>query len=94
METILEVKGLKTYYYTQKRVVPAADDVNFTVQRGEVVGLVGESGCGKSTVARSLVGLIDKGYTRIENFNLMNGGLDVHLLFHIRAVGYHNTHSK
>ena len=77
METILEVKGLKTYYYTQKRVVPAADDVNFTVQRGEVVGLVGESGCGKSTVARSLVGLIDKGYTRIEAGEVLFDGKDL-----------------
>ena len=77
VETILEVKGLKTYYYTGKRVVPAADDINFAVKRGEVVGIVGESGCGKSTVARSLVGLIDKAYTRIEDGEILFEGQDL-----------------
>lgn len=77
METLLDVKGLRTYYHTGARVVPAADDVSFTVQKGEVVGLVGESGCGKSTVARSLVGLIDKGYTRIESGEVLYRGKDL-----------------
>ncbi len=65
MEKILEVKGLKTYYYTTRRTVPAADDVSFSLNKGEVLGIVGESGCGKSTVAKSIVGLIDKTYTKI-----------------------------
>ena len=74
MEKLLEVKDLRTYYYTAKRVVPAADDVNFVIHRGEVLGLVGESGCGKSTVARSLVGLIDKTNTRIESGEILYDG--------------------
>lgn len=77
MEVLLEVKDLRTYYHTYSRTVPAADDVNFVVHRGEVVGLVGESGCGKSTVARSIVGLIDKTYTSIESGQILFDGKDM-----------------
>ncbi len=77
MEVLLEVKDLRTYYHTYSRTVPAADDVNFVVHRGEVVGLVGESGCGKSTVARSVVGLIDKTYTSIESGEILFDGKDL-----------------
>ena len=77
MEVLLEVKDLRTYYHTYSRTVPAADDVNFVVHRGEVVGLVGESGCGKSTVARSVVGLIDKTYTSIESGQILFNGKDL-----------------
>ncbi|MBO4836487.1 MAG: ATP-binding cassette domain-containing protein, partial [Clostridia bacterium] len=65
MSEILRVKDLHTYYYSKSKVVPACDGVDFTVDKGEIVGIVGESGCGKSTVVRSVVGLIDKAYTRI-----------------------------
>lgn len=51
MQAILHVNNLKTYYYAGNRVVPAVDGVSFTLSRGEVLGIVGESGCGKSTVA-------------------------------------------
>ena len=77
MEVLLEVKDLRTYYHTYSRTVPAADDVNFEIHRGEVVGLVGESGCGKSTVARSIVGLIDKTYTSIESGQILFDGKDL-----------------
>ena len=77
MEVLLEVKDLRTYYHTYSRTVPAADDVNFVIHRGEVVGLVGESGCGKSTVARSIVGLIDKTYTSIESGQILFDGKDL-----------------
>ena len=77
MEVLLEVKDLRTYYHTYSRTVPAADDVNFVIHRGEVVGLVGESGCGKSTVARSVVGLIDKTYTSIESGQILFDGKDL-----------------
>jgi len=57
-ETLLEVKNLKTYFYTEDGVVKAVDGVDFIVGRGEVLGLVGESGCGKSVTSLSIMRLI------------------------------------
>ena len=57
---LLEVKGLKTYFYTEEGVVRAVDGVNFEVYPGEVLGLVGESGCGKSVTSLSIMRLISK----------------------------------
>ena len=54
-ETILEVRHLKQYF--GKRDFKAVDDVSFTVKKGEVVGIVGESGCGKTTTGRSIIRL-------------------------------------
>ena len=51
---ILEVKSLKTYFYTESGVVKAVDGVDFSVKHGEVLGLVGESGCGKSVTSFSM----------------------------------------
>jgi oligopeptide/dipeptide ABC transporter ATP-binding protein len=55
---LLEVRNLKTYFYTEDGVVKAVDGVDFTVRRGEVLGLVGESGCGKSVTSLSIMRLI------------------------------------
>ena len=57
---LLEVKNLKTYFYTEDGVVRAVDGVNFEVYPGEVLGLVGESGCGKSVTSLSIMRLISK----------------------------------
>jgi oligopeptide/dipeptide ABC transporter ATP-binding protein len=57
---LLEVKGLKTYFYTDDGVVRAVDGVSFEVYPGEVLGLVGESGCGKSVTSLSIMRLISK----------------------------------
>jgi oligopeptide/dipeptide ABC transporter ATP-binding protein len=57
---LLEVKRLKTYFYTEDGVVRAVDGVNFEVYPGEVLGLVGESGCGKSVTSLSIMRLISK----------------------------------
>ncbi len=57
-EVLLEVKDLKTYFYTTKGIVKAVDGVSFTLRRGEVLGLAGESGCGKSTTAYSIIRLV------------------------------------
>jgi oligopeptide/dipeptide ABC transporter ATP-binding protein len=66
METLIEVKGLKKYFAAGaslfgegSQMVKAVDDVSFSIQRGETFGLVGESGCGKSTTGRCLLRLID-----------------------------------
>ncbi len=57
-DTLLEVHNLKTYFFTEDGVVKAVDGVDFTVGRGEVLGLVGESGCGKSVTSLSIMRLI------------------------------------
>ncbi|MGC8781325.1 MAG: ATP-binding cassette domain-containing protein, partial [Anaerolineae bacterium] len=55
---MLEVRGLKTYFFTEAGVVKAVDGVDFYVDRGEVLGLVGESGCGKSVTSFSIMRLV------------------------------------
>ncbi len=57
-ERLLEVKGLKTHFDTRDGVVKAVDGIDFHVDRGEVLGIVGESGCGKSVTSLSIMGLI------------------------------------
>ena len=57
--TLLEVKGLKTWFHTFKGVVKAVDDVSFSLSRGEILGIVGESGSGKSVTSFSILKLID-----------------------------------
>ena len=57
-ETLLEIKGLKTHFDTREGVVKAVDAVDLHIDRGEVLGLVGESGCGKSVASLSVMGLI------------------------------------
>lgn len=55
---ILKVSGLKTYFFTSEGVTKAVDGVSFEVRKGEVLGLVGESGCGKSVTALSVLRLV------------------------------------
>jgi len=58
-EPILEVRNLKKYFKTKRGMVHAVDDVNFTIEKGKTLGLVGESGCGKSTTGRTVLRLLD-----------------------------------
>ncbi|HSH35391.1 ABC transporter ATP-binding protein [Schnuerera sp.] len=58
MSKLLEVKNLKTYFYTDDGIVKAIDGVNFSVEAGKTIGIVGESGCGKSITAMSILRLI------------------------------------
>ncbi len=57
-DTLLEVQDLKTYFFTEDGVVKAVDGIDLVVKRGEVLGLVGESGCGKSVTSLSILRLI------------------------------------
>lgn len=57
-DNLVEVKNLKTYFYTEDGIVPAVDGVDFQIQKGETLGIVGESGCGKSVTSLSLLRLV------------------------------------
>ncbi|PIZ15119.1 peptide ABC transporter ATP-binding protein, partial [Candidatus Desantisbacteria bacterium CG_4_10_14_0_8_um_filter_39_17] len=58
MEKLLEVKDLRTYFYTDDGIIKAVDGVDFSLDEGETLGLVGESGCGKSVTALSIMNLV------------------------------------
>ena len=66
MVPLIEVKGLKTYFYTSEGIAPAVDGVDFTVRQEKTLGVVGESGCGKSVTALSIMGLIPRPPGKIE----------------------------
>lgn len=55
---LLEVKNLKTYFYTKAGVAPAINDISFSIDKGKTLGVVGESGCGKSMTALSIMQLV------------------------------------
>lgn len=57
-ENVLEIRNLKSYFLTVKGDAPAVDDVTITVPKGKIIGIVGESGCGKSMTAKSILGLL------------------------------------
>lgn len=57
-EPILQVQGLKTSFFTDDGQVPAVDGIDFYIREGEILGIVGESGCGKSVTSLSIMGLV------------------------------------
>jgi len=72
MKNLLDIKNLKTYFYLGKQVLKAIDDVSFSIRPKEIVALVGESGCGKSTAALSILNLVSPPGKIVEgkiNFN-------------------------
>lgn len=77
MEYLLEVKGLTTQYKSKKGPLTVVDNVDFNVKKGEVMGIVGESGCGKSVTSLSILQLLDKtgeikdGEIFFQNINLL-----------------------
>jgi oligopeptide transport system ATP-binding protein len=77
MSTLLRVKDLKTYFYTDAGVVKAVDGVSYELNEGETLGLVGESGCGKSVSALSILRLISNPPGRIVGGEIFFEGKDL-----------------
>jgi peptide/nickel transport system ATP-binding protein len=73
---VLDVRNLSIEYRTSRGVVRAVDDVSFSVPKGAIIGLVGESGCGKTTVARSITGVLHQS-ARIAGGELVFKGKDL-----------------
>ncbi len=76
-DTILEVKNLHTYFFTDNGVVPAVDGVDFTLERGHTLGIVGESGSGKSVTSLSIIGLLMGTTGRITEGEIILDGEDI-----------------
>ena len=76
-EVLVDVKNLRTFFYTEDGVVPAVDGVDLTIHRGEILGLVGESGCGKSVTALSIMRLIPNPPGKIISGEIMFHGEDL-----------------
>ena len=75
--TAIEVKGLQTYLFTRSGVVKAVDDVSFSLRRGETLAVVGESGCGKSMTALSIMRLVPNPPGRIVGGTITLEGRDL-----------------
>ena len=73
MTNVLEVKNLKTHFFTDEGVIKAVDDISFNVPKGKTLGLVGESGCGKSVTAMSITRLISPPGRIVGGEILLNG---------------------
>ncbi len=76
VKTLIEVKNLKTYFFTEEGVVKAVDGVSFDIFKNEILGLVGETGCGKSVTALSILGLV-RAPGKIVNGSITLNGLNL-----------------
>lgn len=84
-DVILEVKNLKKYFNVGKNaVLKAVDDVSFAIREGETMGLVGESGCGKTTCGRTCLGM----YNKTEG-SVLYRGKDVHKIYGSNKKAFH-----
>ena len=77
MTELLSVRGLRVDFVTDGGVAQVLDGINLDVARGEVVGLVGESGCGKTTLARAILGVLPAGAARIRGGEVWFKGADL-----------------
>ncbi|MCA6117462.1 ABC transporter ATP-binding protein [Bradyrhizobium sp. WSM 1738] len=77
MDNLLEVRGLKTHFATDRGLFRAVDGISFSVPRGRTVGLVGESGCGKSVTSLSVMGLVPSPPGKVEAEAVLFGNRDV-----------------
>ncbi len=85
---LLELEELKTYFYTFEGIVKAVDGVSFYLDKGEVLGIVGESGCGKSVTAQSIMKLIPQPPGRIVEGEIRFAGENLvdFSMSHMRSV--------
>jgi peptide/nickel transport system ATP-binding protein len=74
---LLEIKNLNVEYYKNRQTIPAVRGVDLTVKPGEIIGLVGESGCGKSTIALSIMRLIPPKQGQITSGQILFAGRDI-----------------
>ena len=74
---LLEVNDLRTHFFTREGVVRAVDGISFAIEKGKTLGIVGESGCGKSVTALSIMGLIPKPPAKIVSGEVLFGGRDL-----------------
>ncbi|MBC8555191.1 MAG: ATP-binding cassette domain-containing protein, partial [Candidatus Brocadiales bacterium] len=77
MSHLLEVKDLRTYYYHHTHIVRAVDGLDFHLDKGEILGIVGESGCGKSQTSMSIMNLIQTPPGKIETGEIFFNGSDL-----------------
>jgi peptide/nickel transport system ATP-binding protein/oligopeptide transport system ATP-binding protein len=77
MDKLLEVRGLRTYFHTDRGLFRAVDGIDFSVGRGKTVGLVGESGCGKSVTSLSVMGLVASPPGKVEAQSMKFDGREI-----------------
>ena len=77
MSELLQVKNLKTYFYTEEGVMPSVDGLDFTLSQGETLAIVGESGCGKSVTSLSIMRLIQSPPGKIVDGEILYQGEDL-----------------
>lgn len=76
-DPVIDVQGLKTYFFTDDGQVPAVDGIDFNVKEGEILGIVGESGCGKSVTSLSVMGLLPSPPGKIIDGHIFYNGEDI-----------------
>ena len=76
-KNLLEIKNLRTYFHSEGGIVKAVDDVSFFVREGETLGIVGESGCGKSVSCMSIVRLVETPPGKYEGGEILFDGEDM-----------------
>jgi peptide/nickel transport system ATP-binding protein len=76
-EHLLAIRNLRTHFFVRGRVAKAVDDVDLTIEAGETLGLVGESGCGKSVTAHSIIGLVPQPPGKIVGGRIIFDGTDL-----------------